>query len=355
MSKDYYKVLGVEKTATQDEIKSAYKKLAKQYHPDINKDSSASEKFKEINEAAAVLGDAEKRSHFDQHGTAPGQGFQGFNYNDFAQGFDFDSIFDSFFGGGVGGRMRGGGRRQGPTQGRDLAYDIDITLEEAYRGTTHTVPIDKYDTCKTCKGKGGDETITCPQCRGTGSVQQTKRTPFGIFATTSTCGRCKGAGEAVSNPCKNCGGAGREEVVRKVEFKIPAGVEDGMRLRVPGEGEAGERGARTGDLYVLVHVKEHSSLQREGADLYTAATIPFITACLGGEVEVQTIDGATKIEVPEGTQPETLLRIKGKGMPTLHGSHGNLHVRMKVQIPTKLSKKQKELLKEFGKEKKGWF
>jgi len=346
MTKDYYKTLGVDRSASLEEIKKAYKKLAKEWHPDLNKSPGASDKFKEINEAAAVLGNQEKRSHYDQYGTAPGQGPHGFDSSAFT-GFDFDNIFDTFFG--------GFGSRRGRPEGQDLQYDIDITLKEAYTGMTRTVQLQKHDTCDKCSGKGGTSVVQCTQCHGRGMVQQTRRTPFGLFSTTVQCSRCGGSGESIENPCNECDGAGRIRVTKRIEIKIPAGVDTGTRLRILGEGEAGQRGGRKGDLYILVHVKEHEEIQREGTDLFTTITVPFVTAALGGQAEVPTLEEPVTIEIPEGTQPGTVFRLKGKGMPGLRGGNGGLHATVKIEVPTKLSKKQKDLLIEFAKTKKGWF
>ncbi|MDO8660759.1 MAG: molecular chaperone DnaJ [Candidatus Woesearchaeota archaeon] len=351
MPKDYYSILGVDKNSTEEEIKRAYKTQAKKWHPDLNKDSGASDKFKEINEAAAVLGNAEKRKHYDQYGTSEGPtGFEGFDPR--GEGFDFENIFDSFFRGFGGSRNSNGG----PERGRDLLYDLDITLEEAYKGLTKTVQFEKYDTCTLCKGKGGEGFTTCNTCKGRGQVQRTQRTPFGIFATTTTCPTCRGEGEAIEKPCDNCDGAGRLEIDKKIDIAIPAGVDNGTRLRVRNEGEAGERGTKTGDLYVTIHVREHKQFKRQGQDLFVEITVPFTTACLGGEVEVPTLDGNETIELPESTQPNTIFRLKHKGMPGIHAGKGSLHATVHVEIPKKLNKKQKELIKEFeNATKKGWF
>ena len=348
MAKDYYSTLGVDKNATQEDVKKAYKKLAKQWHPDLNKSAEASEKFKEINEAAAILGSEEKRKHYDQYGTVEGQSGSGFQ-GDF-RGFDFDTVFDDLF---SGFGFRGARREE---RGRDLGYDLDISLEDAYKGITKTVEVEKYDSCEKCDGKGGEGVAVCATCGGRGAVQQTRRTAFGIFATTTSCPKCKGSGEMVERACKTCAGHGRVELAKKLEIKIPAGVEDGMRLRVQGEGEAGERGRQSGDLYVTVHVRSHNTFTREDNDLSCTVPVSFVTAALGGEIDVPTLEGEVAIDIPEGTQPDTVFRIKNKGMPSVHGGHGSLHVKVSVEIPKKLSKKQRELLQEFEKAgKKGWF
>lgn len=364
MSKDYYKILGVKKEATKEEIKKAYKKLAKKYHPDLNKDPSAADKFKEVNEAAAVLADPQKRQQYDQFGTADfgsGQGgFGGFDFRDFAgQGFDFESIFENLFSGmGFGGRRRGA--RQG--RGRDLLFDLTITLEEAAKGVKKKIEIDKLVQCKKCKGSGaekGSSMKTCEQCNGTGVHRQTRQTPFGVFQTQTTCRNCSGRGEYIEEPCLDCNGQGRAEKEVTVDVKIPAGVDNGTQVRLKGEGEAGFQGSSAGDLYIRMHVKPHKVFERQGRELYLNAPLPFTTACLGGELEVPTLDGKTKIKIPAGTQSGVIFRIKDEGLPDLHGyGTGSLNVEVHIDVPKKLTKKQKELLTEFDKgtkKKKKWW
>ncbi|MBW2976335.1 molecular chaperone DnaJ [Candidatus Woesearchaeota archaeon] len=364
MPKDYYKVLGVDKNATKEEVKKAYKRLAKKYHPDLNKGEDAAEKFKEINEAAAVLADDEKRSQYDKFGTTADQfrGFEGFDFSDFMSdvggfGFDFDSIFESFFRGGPFGSRR----RRGPRRGADLRYDLEITLEEAAAGTTKHVIIPRLEQCTKCHGSGAEsesDIVNCPECNGSGIQKRTQRTPFGIFSTTATCGKCRGEGRYIKNECAVCDGTGVVKKTRKLEIKIPAGAEEGTNLRVHGEGEAGEKGAETGDLYVIIHVKEHETFERHGNDIYVKVKIPFSIAALGGEIEVPTLEGKAKLKIPAGTQNNTIFRMKGKGIPYLHDhGKGNENVEVIVEVPERLSKKQKELLKEFEKEsrKKGIF
>ena len=365
MAKDYYKILGVDKTATKEEIKKAYKDLAKKYHPDINKDSTATEKFKELNEAAAVLGDDEKRSKYDNFGTTAdqfGQGFQGFDFSDFMSnkggfGFDFDDIFESFFGGGSFGRSR----RRNPKRGDDLRYDIEITLEEASTGTLKHIKIPRLEQCENCHGSGAEkesDIVKCPECNGTGVSRKTQRTPFGIIATSTTCGKCKGVGKYIKNECLECDGTGFNRKTREIEIKIPAGAEEGTNLRIKGQGEAGEKGAEYGDLYVILHMKEHDVFERHGDDIYVKVHVPFTIAALGGEIEVPTLNGKAKLKIPLGTQSNTIFRMKGKGIPYLHDDgSGNENVEVVVEVPKKLSKKQRELLEEFDKEsgKKGFF
>ncbi len=356
MSKDYYKILGVEKNASKEEIKKAYKKLAKKYHPDLNKDDPEAEaKFKEASEAAAVLGDEQKRQHYDQFGTADnpfggGQGGQGFS------GFEdiFGDIFSGF--GGFGGR---GNRR--PTRGNDLQYELSITLEEAYKGVEKQIKIPKYDTCKACSGSGAkspDAVDTCGTCHGQGVVNRQTRTPFGVFNMQSTCPSCKGDGKTITDPCMECHASGRVEVTKNIKVKIPAGVHTRSQLRVAGEGEAGEHGVPPGDLYVFIHVEQHDVFTRKNDDIIIKHQIPFSMAALGGEIDVPTLDGKATLKVPAGTTAGTILRMKGRGIPHLgRSSSGDLHVVIDIQVPKKVSKKARKLLEDLDKEieKKGWF
>lgn len=351
--KDYYETLGVSRDASKEEIKRAYKKLAKKYHPDLNKSEDASDKFKELNEAAAILGDDQKKQNYDQFGTADfsNMGGGGFDSSDFANfGFDFGEIFDQFFGGRFGG---GGRRRSSSTRGDNLRFDLEITLEEAAKGTKKTVVIPRHETCAKCNGLGGTDAKECPECHGAGVLKQTSRTPFGIFSTTRTCRTCDGVGEVVKNICEHCDGIGKVKNNKKLEIEIPAGVEEGTRLRVSEEGEAGDRGGPSGDLYVLIHVQEHKIFKRRGNDIYLEYPLSFSEAALGTTIEIPTLEGKAKLKIPSGTQPGTVFRMKGKGIPDLHGyGQGNQNVIVIVKIPEKLTKKQKELLKEFDKESK---
>jgi len=355
--KDYYKILGVSKNATKDEVKAAYKKLAKQYHPDLNKSPDASEKFKEINEAAAVLGDDSKRAQYEQFGTAgeqSQQGFSGFDFSDFMSesgnfGFDFDSIFENFFGGSQ--RSR---RRQ---RGSDLRYDLEIELEDAAFGSAKTINIPRLEECGRCSGTGAEsksDIVACDECSGKGVTTRTQRTPFGLFSTTAACRKCRGQGRYIKKGCPECSGKGVIRKTRKIEIKIPAGATDGTNLRVQGEGEAGERGTDAGDLYIVIHVKPHKIFSREGNDIYVKANIPFTTAALGSSIEVPTLKGKASLKIPEGTQSNTIFRMKGLGIPDLHSHHvGDEKVEVIIAVPEKLTKKQKQLLEEFEKESKG--
>ena len=361
--KDYYKILGVDRNATKDDVKKAYKRLAKKYHPDINKNPDAADKFKEINEAASVLGDDGKRSQYDQFGTTydkfTGRGFDfsdfGFDFSDFGDfaSFDFGDIFDRFFGRGF--------RRHGPRNGADLRYDLEISLEEASTGAVKHIEIPILGKCDKCDGTGAEsksDIVSCPDCNGSGVYKKTQRTPFGMFSTTTTCRKCHGRGEHIKNECAVCDGTGLVKKKRKLEIKIPAGAEEGTNLRLSGEGEAGERGANSGDLYIIVHLKEHDIFERDGDDIYIKIDIPFTTAALGGEIEAPTLTGKAKLKIPAGTQSNTIFRMRGKGLPHLHGyGNGDENIEVIVKVPARLTKKQKELLRQFEKEskKKGFF
>jgi len=354
--KDYYKILGVSRNATKDEVKTAYKKLAKQYHPDMNKSPDATEKFKEINEAAAVLGDDQKKAQYDQFGAAGEQfqqGFSGFDFSDFMSdiggfGMDFDGIFENFFGGG--GRQR---RRQ---RGSDLRYDMEIELEDTAFGAAKTINVPRLEQCEKCKGTGAEspkDIATCDECGGRGVATRTQRTPFGLVSTTTTCRKCRGQGKYIKNACSECNGKGVVRKTRKIEIKIPAGATDGTNLRIQDEGEAGESGSSSGDLYIVIHVRPHKIFEREGNNVYLKAHVHFTIAALGGEIEVPTLKGRASLKIPESTQSNTLFRMKGLGIPDLHSHHkGDEIVEVILTVPEKLSKKQKQLLEDFEKESK---
>lgn len=361
MTKDYYDILGVDKSASKEEIKKAYKRLAKKCHPDLNKDDTdAVKKFKELNEAASVLGDDTKRQQYDQFGTTADQfgggGSRGFDFSDFAnfdifsEGVDFGNIFDSFFGGG----QRFGRRRRGPQRGSDLRYDLDITLHDAAFGSEKTISVPRLETCPDCDGTGAkskNDIQKCDTCEGSGITRETRRTPFGIFSTTTTCSKCRGRGEFIKERCTGCHGNGRVEKTRKIKVEIPAGVEDGTRLRIANEGEAGEAGAPHGDLYVVMNIEPHEFFERHGQDIYCEVPISFVTAALGGEVEVPTLKGRATLKVPLATQTNTVFRMKDKGLPALHGyGTGNQNVRVVVETPKKLTRKQQDLIRQLGKE-----
>lgn len=372
--KDYYKTLGVSKDASQDEIKKAFRKLARKYHPDVNRDDeNATEKFKEINEAYEVLKDPDKRARYDQFGHAGvGQGnfgagdFSGFggfkDFGDFGGGDFFDDIFDSFFGGGFSNSKR----RQGPVRGADLRYDLELTLEEAAFGVEKQINVTRLEKCPKCNGTGakpGTSPKTCPTCNGSGEIKNIKNTAFGRFVNVTTCNQCNGKGTIIEEPCTKCHGNGKVRASKRLKVKIPQGVDTGSRLRMSGEGEPGLRGGPPGDLYVVIHVKPHKLFKRAGNDIIFDAPISFVQASLGDEIKVPTLDGKAKLKIPQGTQPDTRFRIKSKGIPKLNGhGRGDLYVRAKVLIPKKLNDKQKDLLKKFAeisgedlKQQKGFF
>lgn len=345
--RDYYEILGVSKTATADEIKSAYRKLALKYHPDRNKnDKEAEEKFKEATEAYEVLSDPEKRQAFDRFGKAgvDGMGGQGFGYRaytDFSDIFgDIGDIFSEFFGQG---RGQGGIRR-----GSDLRYNVEITLEESAEGKEIKIDIPRNEACEECSGTGaakGSRPQICPLCQGSGQV----RTTQGFFSVTTTCPQCRGSGKIIKDPCKSCSGSGVKEKRRTLNIRIPPGVETGSRLKVSGEGEAGPNGGPPGDLYVVTHIKRHNIFERQGNDLVVIANIAVTTAMMGGEIDVPLIDGKkAKLKVPPGTQSNQIFRLKGKGMPMMGGrGKGDQHVIIHVTVPKSLSGKARDLVQEL--------
>ena len=357
--RDYYEVLGLKKGASDDEIKKAYKKLARKYHPDLNRDDpkTAEEKFKEVNEAYDVLKDPQKKAVYDQFGhdafdprrggSAGGNPFGGAGGFGGFEGFDLNDLFGDFFGGG--GRRA---RRQGPERGADLRYDLEISFEEAAFGKEVELSIPREEQCPTCNGSGaakGSTAETCSTCHGTGQEQVVQRTMLGSMMTSRPCSKCHGSGKIIKNPCSDCHGTGRKRVTRTIKVNIPRGVDDGQRVRVSGGGEAGVRGGANGDLYVYIYIRPHGLFQRRGNDVLIEIPITFVQASLGDTVQVPTLDGAVDLKIPAGIQTGTVLRVKGKGIPNLRGAgRGDEHVRVKVTTPQKLSSKQKELLKEFA-------
>ena len=339
--RDYYEVLGVSKGASEAEIKKAYKKMARKYHPDLNRDDpkTAEEKFKEVNEAYDVLKDPQKKAAYDQ-----------FGHDAFANGMGGGGAggFGGFGGGGFGGF--GGG--EGPERGSDLRYDLEITFEEAAFGKEAELNVPRTEQCDHCHGTGaapGTSPETCPDCNGTGTRQTVANTPFGRMVNQTTCGRCHGTGKIVKNPCSNCNGTGRKKVTRKIKVNIPKGVDNGSRVRVSGGGEAGVRGGGNGDLYVYIFIKPHKIFRREGYDVIVEVPVSFVQAALGDKVQVPTIDGPVEVKIPAGTQSGKILRLRERGIPHLRGNgRGDEHVVIKVLTPQNLNQRQKELLKEFG-------
>lgn len=352
MSKrDYYEVLGVSRTATEQEIKSAYRRLALQHHPDKNPDDSeAEDRFKEAAEAYAILSDGEQRKGYDRFGHAGVSGGAGGAWG--APGFSgLEDILGDLFGFSDvfgGGSARGGSRRSAAQRGADLRYDLEISLENAAAGLTAPLRIPKLETCNACEGGGaapGTQPESCQTCAGAGQVRYQQ----GFFSVARTCGACRGTGRVIKTPCKECRGAGRVENEKTMEVKIPAGVETGSRLRIQGEGESGMYGGPAGDLYVVIHVAEHEQFERQGSNLYSSVPITFGQAALGSEVEVPTLDGQQPLKVPAGTQTGTVFRVKGKGMPVLGGrGRGDLFVGVTVITPTTLTREQRKLLEQLS-------
>ncbi len=357
--RDYYEVLGVSKNASKDEIKDAYRKLAMQYHPDRNKAADAEDKFKEISEAYAVLSDDQKRRQYDTLGHA---GFdQRYTSEDIFRGADFETIlrdigfgfgdlFRTFFGGGFG----GGGFRQRSNRGQDLGYELEITLEEAAKGTEKEILVPRTEKCNVCDGSGaspGTSVKTCQKCNGTGQVRNMRRNSFLTYVQVTPCSECKGRGTLIESPCKKCHGTGLIKQRRKINVKIPEGIDEGYQLRLRGEGEMAPNGGEPGDLYVLVHIARHELFMREGDDLWHVLIIGYPQATLGAEVSVPTLDGPTTVKIKPGTQAGETIRLKGKGMPRFRGyGKGDLLVRVGISVPEKLTAKQRALLEQLAEE-----
>lgn len=362
--KDLYEILGVNKNATDDEIKKAYKKLAKKYHPDLNPDDKkgAEQKMKEVNVAYDILKDPQKRAQYDQFGFAAFQGgtggganSAGFDFGDIFGGgsgggfaFDMGDIFETFFGGGGGSRRQ---RQQGPERGADLRYDLSINFEDAAFGKETTIKVPRMENCEECGGTGaskGTSPETCPDCGGTGMRQTTTRTPFGMISNARPCERCHGTGKIIKNPCSHCHGEGKIRVERDIKVNIPKGVDNGTRLRIANGGQPGERGGASGDLYVYIRIKQHPIFSREDINVYCEIPITFVQAALGATVEAPTLEGKIELKIPEGTQSGSVLRVKNKGIPRLRGEgRGDEFVKIKVLTPKNLSARQKKLLQDF--------
>lgn len=367
--KDLYEVLGLQKGASADEIKRAYRKLAKKYHPDLNPDNKeAEDNMKEVNGAYEILSDAEKKARYDQFGHAgvdPSYGAGG-GYNQYGGGFeDFDlgSIFDNFFGGG----MNQQARKSGPRRGETIQVNVTLTFEEAAFGCSKDVSVTRIEQCDSCGGSGakkGTHAETCPDCHGSGQVKTAQRTVFGTFQSTAPCSRCRGTGKIIKDPCDECKGSGLLRKTRTLSIKIPAGIDNGQTVSLRGEGNAGANGGAAGDVYVTVSVRPHEMFKRRGQDVMIDMPVTFVQATLGATLTVPTIDGKITYDMPEGTQPETVFRIKGKGIPNINGKgRGDHFVKVKIEIPKNLTAEQRETLKSFDdsvgdnhyKEKKGFF
>ncbi len=351
--KDYYEVLGVSKDSSETEIKKAYRKVAKECHPDLNPDDKeAEQRFKDAGEAYEVLSNSEKKAQYDQFGHAgmdgaAGGGFGG-GFGGGAGGFGdiFEDIFDMFGG--------GGGRQQGPRPGNDLRYDMTITFEEAAFGVEKEIKVDREEDCSKCDGSGakpGTDKKTCEKCEGSGQLRYAQNTPFGQVVRTGACDECNGTGEKIETPCDKCHGSGREQQTKTLNIKIPAGVDVGSVVSLRGEGEAGEKGAPRGDLFIYVNVRPHKTFKREGVNLYCDIPISFSQAALGADIKVPSLEGKLKYKIDSGTQTGTTFRLKGKGVENLRGGRkGDLYVTVKVEVPTKLNSKQKELIEELANE-----
>lgn len=351
--RDYYETLGVARSATPEEIKKAYRQMARKYHPDVNKDDpNATEKFKEINDANEVLSDPQKRSAYDQYGhdafdpNRGAGGFGGFDSNDMGGGFG--DIFDMIFGNGQTGRRR----RTGPQRGADREVRLEVNFEDAVFGTEKEFQLPRMETCDKCNGNGaepGSSIKTCPQCKGTGQMKTIQSTPFGRFETARTCTMCRGEGKTIEKPCSSCQGTGKVRKNRTINVRIPAGIDSGSRLRIQGEGEQGIYGGPSGDLYITIVVKPHTMFKRDGYNLICNMGIDFVQAALGAEIDIPLLGGAEHtLIIPEGTQPGDVITVRGKGIPHLHSHRsGDLRVIINVKIPTKMNKRQRELLSNF--------
>jgi molecular chaperone DnaJ len=356
MPRDYYALLGVSRTAPEAEVKKAFRKLARELHPDVNRhDPAAEEKFKEAAEAYEVLSDPQRRAVYDRYG------HEGLRSGGFEPSFgrfgDLSEIFEAFFGSGDPFSMFGRGRASGPARGEDVAVEVELTLEEVAGGVVREVELEVPVLCPRCHGNGaepGTPISTCPRCEGTGEVQSVARTALGQLVRSHVCERCEGEGKIPEHPCETCRGGGRVRQERTFTVDVPAGIEDGQRVRVSGGGGAGERGGPSGDLYLLVRVRPDSRFERRGNDLVTRLDVPFTDAALGGTLTVATLDGEMELELEPGTQPTTVVRVRGRGLPSLHGRrHGDLHVVVNVLVPRNLSDDQRELLRRFARSANG--
>ncbi|MFH7244485.1 MAG: molecular chaperone DnaJ [Spirulina sp.] len=352
MARDYYDLLGVSRSADQDEIKRAYRRLARKYHPDVNKDPGAEETFKEINRAYEVLSEPEVRARYDRFGEAGVGSAAGAGYQDFGDMGGFADIFESFFSGFSGG-MGQGPRRRSPSRGDDLRLDLKLDFKEAVFGGEKEIKISHLETCGTCSGSGakpGTRPTTCGTCSGSGQVRRATRTPFGSFTQVAACPTCGGTGEVIEDRCEVCGGSGQTQETKKLKITVPAGVDNGTRLRVSGEGDAGMRGGPAGDLYVYLFVSEDTAFKRDGIHILSDLRVSYLQAILGCKLQVETVDGPVELEIPAGTQPGTVLTLEGRGVPKLGNpvSRGNHLITIQVDIPTRLKPEERELIEKLA-------
>lgn len=362
MSRDYYEVLGVPKNATQEDVKKAYRRLARKYHPDVNPNKAeAEEKFKELSEAYEVLMDSNKRRMYDQYGhegVKSSFGGRGFQWSDFSHYSDIEDLFGNLFGGDIFGRGFGesifdmfGGRRRGPPRGADIRADVEIPLKDVVTGVEKEVRVTRKENCPRCGGTGGktkEDVKVCPECNGTGQVQRVSQHAFIRTVNITACSRCGGRGKIVENPCEKCRGSGLVTKTKKISVRIPPGVESGIRFRMSGEGEVGPGGR--GDLFVAVHVKPHPFLERRGNNLYCEVPISFAQAALGTKVQIPTLSSSAEITIPPGTQSESVFRLRGQGLPSLnYGGKGNLYCKVRIKVPEKLTAEQKGLIEQLAK------
>ncbi|MGP1375321.1 MAG: molecular chaperone DnaJ [Almyronema sp.] len=351
MARDYYEILGVSRSADQDELKRAYRRLARKYHPDVNKEEGAEERFKEINRAYEVLSEPETRARYDRFGEAGVSGAGAAGFQDFSDMGGFADIFESFFSGFAGGAGQGT-RRRGPVRGDDLRLDLKLDFEEAIFGGEKEIKISHLETCSNCSGSGarpGTRPRTCSTCNGAGQVRRATRTPFGSFTQVSTCPTCNGTGEMVEEKCEVCGGSGQKQEAKKLKITVPAGVDNGTRLRVSGEGDAGRRNGPPGDLYVYLFVNEHAEFKRDGINILSDLKISYLQAILGCRLDVDTVDGPVEVQIPAGTQPNTVLTLEKHGVPRLGNpvSRGDHLLTVLIEIPTKLKTEERELLEKL--------
>lgn len=353
MARDYYDLLGVSRSADQDEIKRAYRRLARKYHPDVNKDPGAEETFKEINRAYEVLSEPEMRARYDRFGEAGVGSAAGAGYQDFGDMGGFADIFESFFSGFSGGMGQQGARRRSPTRGDDLRLDLKLDFKEAIFGGEKEIKISHLETCGTCSGSGakpGTRPSTCGTCSGTGQVRRATRTPFGSFTQVSACPTCGGTGEVIEDRCNVCGGSGQTQETKKLKITVPAGVDNGTRLRVSNEGDAGLRGGPAGDLYVYLFVSEDPAFKRDGINILSDLRVSYLQAILGCKLNVETVDGPVEVEIPAGTQPGTVLTLEDRGVPKLGNpvSRGDHLITVQVDIPTRLKPEERELIEKLA-------